>query len=182
MAVKKVKRSKSPNTTPKPPAKRKKAVKKKRAKKKPTPKPKEPKLTLKRSRFCKLYTSATEFFGNGVQSYAEAYSIDLTNKSGYTVAQSNAYRLLRNAEILVYMNKLLDDMGLNDAHVDKQLAFLITQNAELSVKMSAIREFNKLRQRIVEKSKVQSEITVVIKGKAGRQIKNENEQTQKGLV
>ena len=80
------------------------------------------------------------------------------------------------------MNKLLDDMGLNDAHVDKQLAFLITQNAELSVKMSAIREFNKLRQRIVEKSKVQSEITVVIKGKAGRQIKNENEQTQKGLV
>ena len=162
--------------------KRKKVKKAKTKRKKATTKAKPQKsaLTLKQQRFCKLYVSDTEFFGNGVQSYAEAYSIDLTKK-GYNVAQVQAYNQLRNPKILAYLNKLLDDMGLNNIHVDKQLAFLITQNAELGVKMSAIREFNKLRSRIEDKVKVQGEVTVIIKDRAGRSVKNNNEE-QKGLV
>jgi len=134
---------------------RKKAKKKKARKKtsvagriKSTPKREEKQLTLQQKRFAELYTSDTEFFGNGVKSYAEAYHIDLTKKNSYRGAQVNASKLLSNTIILNYMNKLLNDMGLNDVHVDKQLAFLLTQNAELGVKLGAIREFNKLRQRL----------------------------------
>jgi hypothetical protein len=43
------------------------------------------------------------------------------------------------------------DLSLNKAHVDKQLAFLITQNADFSAKMAAIREFNALRKRVTQK-------------------------------
>lgn len=133
---------------PRKKAKKKHKTKKRTAKKNRIKPIKKPELTLQQKRFAELYTSDTEFFGNGVNSYAEAYHIDLTKKNSYKVAQVNASRLLSNAIILDYMNKLLDDMGLNDVHVDKQLAFLITQNAELGVKMAAIREFNKLRQRL----------------------------------
>jgi PIN domain nuclease of toxin-antitoxin system len=138
-------------------------------------------LTLRQKKFCKLYVSDTEFFGNGVKSYAKVYSIDLTKKSSYKVAKAAASRMLTNVNLLDYMNKLLDDMGLNKVHVDKQLAFLITQNAELGIKMAAIREFNKLRQRIEDKTKVQGGITVVIKDRAGRKEKSTDDK-KKGLV
>lgn len=162
-------------------AKKKPAKKKKAAKKKTTRKVKSPGLTLQRKKFAKLYTSDKEFFGNGVQSYAEAYNIDLTSKGSYKAAKTGAWRLLTNADLLAYMNELLVDMGLNNIHVDKQLAFLITQNAEFVVKMAAIREFNKLRQRIEEKTKIQGEITIIIKDKAGRKVKDTDDK-QKGLV
>jgi hypothetical protein len=37
------------------------------------------KLTLKQQVFCTLYSSDREFFGNGVQSYVEAYQVDKTS-------------------------------------------------------------------------------------------------------
>ncbi|NIT55190.1 MAG: hypothetical protein GWN00_02750 [Aliifodinibius sp.] len=51
---------------------------------------------------------------------------------------------------MAYINELLE-VALNEAHVDKQLAFLLTQNADLGVKLGAIREFNAVRQRITKK-------------------------------
>ena len=108
------------------------------------------KLNPLQRKFCKLYASDREFFGNGVQAYAKAYNIDITTKVKYNTARTNASRLLTNANILAYIDKLLD-LSLNKAHVDKQLAFLITQNANYSVKMAAIREFNALRKRVIEK-------------------------------
>jgi len=62
-----------------------------------------------------------------------------------------ASRLLEKVSILAYINELLEGIGLNEAHVDKQLAFLITQNADFGAKMAAIREFNTLRRRITKK-------------------------------
>ena len=59
--------------------------------------------------------------------------------------------MLTNVDILAYVNKLLEDIALNEAHVDKQLAFLITQNADFGAKLGASREFNTLRQRITKK-------------------------------
>ena len=108
------------------------------------------KLTLAQQRFCELYATDREFFGNGVQSYAEAFNKDITKKSGYSTARTEASKLLTYPNILVYINELLD-LTLNDAHVDKQLAFLITQSAELGVKLGAVREFNALKQRITKK-------------------------------
>ena len=108
------------------------------------------KLSLKDRKFCQLFTSEREFFGNGVQSYAKAFDKDLSKKGQYTVCKTLASRLLTKVHLFAYINELLD-LSLNKAHVDKQLAFLITQNADFSAKMAAIREFNALRQRIIQK-------------------------------
>lgn len=107
-------------------------------------------LELRRDKFCQLYASDVEFFGNGVQAYAEAYNIDLSKKGAYTGARASASRLLTNANVLKRINELLESAVLNDEFVDKQLAFLITQNAELGVKVKAIGEYNKLRARITQ--------------------------------
>lgn len=110
--------------------------------------------------FCQLYISGGEFFGNGVQSYIEAYDVKI-KKGTYKAARVQAHRLLTNDNILKRINELLDDMVLNHQFVDKQLGIVITQNADLSSKMRAISEYNKLKQRILEKA--DSTVTVIIK-------------------
>lgn len=111
---------------------------------------KEITLTLKQKEFCQLYVSK-EFFANGVQSYIEAFKVDTTKTGAYQSAKSNAYRLLTNDDLLLYINHLLELNGLNDEFVDKQLSFIITQNADFGSKLGAIKEYNKLKQRIVSK-------------------------------
>jgi hypothetical protein len=101
--------------------------------------------------FCKLYATDREFFGNGVESYLEAYDVDRSKKNWYKVAQASASRLLSKVIIYERINELLTEFGLNDAFVDKQLLFLISQQADLSAKTQAIREYNKLKSRITEK-------------------------------
>jgi len=109
------------------------------------------KLSLRDRKFCRLFTSDREFFGNGVQAYAEAFDKDINKKGQYNVCKTLASRLLTKVYILAYMNELLEGIGLNKAHVDKQLAFLITQNADFGAKLGAIKEFNALRKRITKK-------------------------------
>lgn len=104
------------------------------------------KLSPKRELFCQLYASDFDMFGNGTQAYAKAYSIDLSKKGAYKTASVNAARLLVNASILERIDQLLDAF-LNDAIVDKQLAFLVLQNADFSAKLGAIREYNHLKKR-----------------------------------
>ncbi|MDF9749191.1 hypothetical protein M2428_000621 [Arthrobacter sp. ES3-54] len=58
---------------------------------------------------------------------------------------------MSNVKVAARINQLLDEAGLNDAHVDKQLLFLITQHADFTNKLGAIREYNKLKARITEK-------------------------------
>ena len=102
--------------------------------------------------FCQLYASDKEFFGNGVESYIEAYDLDVTeNKGVYSGARASASKLLTNTNILKRINELLELGILNDTFVDKQLAFLIGQNADLPTKRAAITEYNKLKSRITEK-------------------------------
>ncbi|MHC4460960.1 MAG: terminase small subunit [Planctomycetota bacterium] len=108
------------------------------------------KLNPLQRKFGKLYASDKEFFGNGVQAYAKAYGIDLRTRGAYQSAKSVASRLLTNVNLLAYINELLE-VVLNEAHVDKQLAFLITQNADFGAKLGAIREFNSIRKRITRK-------------------------------
>lgn len=107
-------------------------------------------LNPKQKLFCEYYVSK-DFFGNGVQSYFAAYSGEGEEEITYDTAKSNAHRLLTNAYILEYINSMLDEAGLNDAFVDKQLLFLINQNAEFPSKIAAIKEYNKLKQRITDK-------------------------------
>lgn len=120
------------------------------------------KINAKQELFCKYYVSE-ETFGNGVRSYCKAYGIDENNIQKYNTAKKSAFDLLTNPNILTRINELLDDAGLNDNFVDKQLLFAITQNADLSSKVKAIGEYNKLRQRITDKSKVETSGEIVVR-------------------
>lgn len=104
--------------------------------------------------FCELFASDREFFGNGVQSYIEAYGIDIKKPGAYNSAKANANKLLTKDYILKYINELFEARGLNDTFVDKQLEKLITQDAEFSVKIKAISEYNKLKGRITDKKDI----------------------------
>lgn len=117
-------------------------------------------LTPKQKRFCELYVSK-EFFANGTESYIESYNVDTKDKGAYQSAKSSASRMLTNDNVLNYINHLLDLSGLNDEFVDKQLTFIITQNAELSTKLGGIREYNKLKKRIEERLK--QDVTISFK-------------------
>ncbi len=114
----------------------------------------EQKLNPQQKLFCELYASDREFFGNGVQSYIEAYAIDLSKKGAYSSAKANAHKLLTKDYILKYIDGLYESRGLNDTFVDKQLEKLITQDAEFNVKIKAIAEYNKLKGRITDKKDI----------------------------
>lgn len=112
------------------------------------------KMSLQQKTFCELFASEQEFFGNGVQSYIEAYDVDTSKKGAYNTAKSCAHRLLTKDYILNYINELFEARGLNDTFVDKQLEKLITQDAEFNVKIKAIAEYNKLHGRITKKQEL----------------------------
>jgi len=115
---------------------------------------------LRQERFCELFTSASEFFGNGVQSYIEAYDVNTSKPGAYESAKTGAFRLLH----LDYINKRIDELliegGLNDQYVDKQLLFLIQQKADFRSKRAAIAEYNKLKGRITDKVQHSGSINV----------------------
>ena len=111
-------------------------------------------LNPKQELFCQYYASDREFFGNGVQAYIEAYNPDQSKKGWYNSARSVASEMLTKPNILKRINQIFEESGLNDAFVDKQLELVITQNADFASKVSAIREYNKIKQRIIDKSEV----------------------------
>lgn len=111
----------------------------------------ENELNLRQEAFCQLYASDREFFGNGTQTYIEAYDIDLGKPNAYKVAQAAASRLLSNVKVCTRINELLEEGGLNDGFVDKQLVFLLTQHDDKGSKLGAIREYNKLKQRVSDR-------------------------------
>lgn len=124
-------------------------------------------LNLNQERFCQLYAKNSYLFGNATLAYAEAYDFDLNSLSdeipkaepnerkplseyqrAYNTCSVNASQLLRKSKIQDRVNTLLNEL-LQDSIVDAQLAKLI-----MSGDIQAIREYNKLRQRIVEKSDI----------------------------
>lgn len=119
-------------------------------------------LNERQKLFCNYYVSE-DFFGNGVKAYCNAYGLDYTDIKDYNNAKVRASELLTNSNILAYINEQLDEAGLNDSFVDKQLLFTITQNADMSSKVKAIGEYNKLRQRITDKSKVETSGEIIVK-------------------
>lgn len=112
---------------------------------------KEKGLTLQQETFCQLFASDREFFGNGTQSYIEAYDVDLSKKGAYLNAKAAAHENLTKPYLLKRINELLELRGLNDTFVDKQLELVITQNAEFPSKIAAIKEYNKLKKRTVDR-------------------------------
>lgn len=111
----------------------------------------EVKLTRRQELFCSYYVSK-EFFGNGVQTYIEVYEPDQTKPNWYKTACVNASEILSNPKVYNRINDLLDEAGLNDQFVDKQLLFLIQQHDDKAAKLNALKEYNKLKARIVDRT------------------------------
>lgn len=107
-------------------------------------------LNPRQERFCQLYATDKEFFGNGVQSYVEVYEPDQSKPNWYKTACSRASELLSNPKVCDRINQLLEEGGLNDQFVDKQLTFLVTQHADFKSKLGAIKEYNQLKARITK--------------------------------
>jgi phage terminase small subunit len=108
-------------------------------------------LTAEQELFCQLYATSREYFGNGTQTYIEAYDMDTSKPNYYKTAMASASRLLRNVKILARIRELMETSILNDEFVDKELSFLIEQNSELGTKLGAIKEYNNLKARIQNK-------------------------------
>jgi hypothetical protein len=104
-------------------------------------------LNPRQMQFAELYASDKEFFGNGVESYIEAYEPNQSKPNWYKSACSSASRLLSSVKVYQYINHLLEMRGLNDSFIDKQLEFLVTQHADFKSKLGAIHEYNQLRRR-----------------------------------
>lgn len=117
-------------------------------------------LTKRQLRFCELYALDSECFGNWVQAYLEVYDIDTSKPGWYKTACAWASRLLSNVKVYTKINWLLEEHGLNDEFVDKQLLFLISQQDDKTNKLWAIKEYNKLKKRIDEKIELNTNLKV----------------------
>lgn len=115
--------------------------------------PKPSKLNPKQELFCQLYATDREFFGNGTQSYIEAYDPDQSKPNWYRTARARASELLATPSVFKRINQLLEDGegGFNDVNVDRQHLFLINQHADLAVKRAALRDYNEVKGRIKRK-------------------------------
>lgn len=102
-------------------------------------------LTEKEELFCQYYTGEGDCqIGNGRMACQLAgYE---TKKE--TVLSSIASENLRKPHILRRIRELLNTQALTDEKVDCELAFVIEQKADLPSKMSGIKEYNRLKNRI----------------------------------
>ena len=96
-------------------------------------------LAPKQERFCVLYVG--ECNGNATAAYQAAYGCK------YEVAKANASRLLTNANVRWRLGTLMAECGLTDAVVDFELRKTVLQDDNLSVKVRAIAEYNRIRRR-----------------------------------
>ena len=118
-------------------------------------------LTEKQLLFCNLFVSK-DFFGNGTLSYCEAYGLNPDDQKQYNSARHSASHLLAKANISQHINNMLEDSGLNDNHIDKRLLFLINQNEDKGTALGAIKEYNKLKQRIIEKLELKGSFNITM--------------------
>lgn len=149
-------------------------------KKKSTKAPPPATLNPKHELFCRFYVQNQALFGNATLSYAEAYDYKLDELSkeavysepdengrreklepsdydkAYHVCAVEGSRLLKMPDIQQLITELLNEM-LKDDVVDSQLAKVILQDDDRKEKIAAIREYNKLRGRIIDKTKLEVE-------------------------
>lgn len=102
-------------------------------------------LTLRMECFARAYTdiSNPETFGHALNSFKEAYAAggqEDTNKAA-------AYRVRNHPAIKERIQELAEMVGFNNEDVDLQHLKVIRQDRDLSNKMRAIQEFNKLKAR-----------------------------------
>jgi hypothetical protein len=134
-------------------------------------------LTLGRELFCRYITQNSDTFGNGTLSYGLAFGYKLDELSrepeyegegkkrkilpseydrACAVCATEAARLLRIPEVIARVRVLLNEL-LKDNVVDARLAEHIMQVDDGDLSLQGIREYNKLRGRIIDKTRDVSE-------------------------
>lgn len=151
---------------------------------------KKTKLNAKELLFCYFYTQNSETFGNATRSYGEAYDYKLDTLSHEVIRDDETWdkekglaipgeileesdyqkacnvcavegaRLLRSPKIQDKLTDLLNDL-LIDRIVDRELAKVIMQDTERPAKVAAIREYNKLKQRILDKAEATLKVEAI---------------------
>jgi hypothetical protein len=130
-------------------------------------------LALKRGLFCRYITQNSDTFGNGTLSYGLAYNYKLDELSreptrvkvgkrwkkgpseydkACAVCATEAGRLLRIPEVIARVRVLLNEL-LKDNVVDARLAEHIMQMDDGDLSLQGIKEYNKLRGRIIDKTR-----------------------------
>lgn len=112
-------------------------------------------LNPKQRKFCECYARDPQNMANGMKCYQAAYGKH-NPANEYQNDRQLASNLLKNSNVVVYINELLETDGLNDTFVDKQLLFLLSQQEDRNIKLGSIKEYNKLKSRIQEKVDITS--------------------------
>lgn len=133
-------------------------------------------LKPKEIRFCLLFSTEQDCFGNGTMSYQKAFSTK-SSPIPWLSAKSSAWRLLQKPAICARINKYLEEMALNDQFVDKQLAFLISQHTDFKSKLGGIREYNKLKNRVSGFDTGENVLPFIIKVEQMPDDKNDKQKT-----
>jgi hypothetical protein len=152
----------------------------------------ESELNINQRLFCQYYAGGGEWFGNGVWSYVFAFELKVPfreykcmseeQKADYDSACVMASALLRNVKIKNYINKLLDEL-IKDEIVDRELAKVVMQDKELGPKVQAVREYNRVKGRgldRVEHSMDDNLIDILNRAMKNDGKQKENSNTDKG--
>jgi len=110
------------------------------------------KLTPKEELFCRYFANNRDCFGNGTLAYLKAFNTK-QNPVKYESAKANAARLLTNDNLLKRCRELLD-IRYSEEVIDKELGAVALQWADMSAKVGAIREFNRVKGRIEIRKKI----------------------------
>jgi len=100
-------------------------------------------LTPKEELFCHIFATDRDCFGNGARAYLKTYG----NEVKYMTAKTQAYRLLTKPHLVARIRELID-IYISDEVVDKELGEVILQYGDLSSKVAAIREYNRVKGRL----------------------------------
>lgn len=97
-------------------------------------------LTEQEELFCQYYV--LDF--KRIEAAEKAYNIDKTKKGWRNTCSVMAQQNLLKPHINRRIRELLDKYHVNPEAIDNETAFLMRQNAELSSKLGAIKEFNRV--------------------------------------
>lgn len=118
-------------------------------------------LNIRQKAFCEYYLFGGEhngkkfYIANATVSYAKAYEKDLSDKDQYNSCSVEGFNLLRNNKIKPFMREHLESSGYNDEAIDARLIQIVFKGKDVD-SVSAMREYNKLKQRITDKVDITS--------------------------
>lgn len=130
--------------------------------------PSEPLSLAKHEAFAQLYVNNQSTFGNATVCYALVYGFEIKEspevgpekaKANYNTCSVNGAKMLGRTKVRNRVNWLMDQL-YNEINADRQTAYVMQQNHNLGAKMLAVKEFNRVQQRVESKMKVEHTTTM----------------------